>query len=91
MKPERGRERRSLRELLATPAARHALRIAGWTLFGLSAVYLILLAVTVLFQPAGRRFTRPEEWLAIGLLALPALGILAAGGVALIRRRRRRK
>lgn len=83
-------ERRSLRELLATPTGKKVLRIAGWTLTGLAAVYLIVLALVVLLQPADRAFTRKEEWITIGLLALPAVIILAFGLVRFLRRRQRK-
>ena len=84
-----GRERRSLRQVLAGPRARRVLGILGWVLTGLSAVFLAGLALVVLAQPADRRFTRPEEWLTIGLLALIPLVIVILGVWRLLRRRRR--
>ena len=90
MKRNEKEERRSLRELLATPAGKKVLRITGWTLAALAAVYLIVLALVVLLQPADRAFTRREEWITIGLLALPAVIILAIGLIRFLRRKQRK-
>ena len=90
MKRNEKEERRSLRELLATPAGQKFLRIAGWTLAALAAVYLIVLALVVLLQPADRAFTRREEWITIGLLALPAVIILAISLIRFLRRKQRK-
>ena len=90
MKRNEKEERRSLRELLATPAGQKFLRITGWTLAALAAVYLIVLALVVLLQPADRAFTRREEWITIGLLALPAVIILAIGLIRFLRRKQRK-
>ncbi len=81
-------ERRSLRQILATPRAKKVLRVAGRVLAVLAAVYLVVLALVVILQPADRAFTRPEEWLVIGLLALPALVILAVALVRILRRKK---
>lgn len=90
MKRNEKEERRSLRELLATPVGKKVLRITGWTLTALAAVYLIVLALVVLLQPADRAFTRTEEWITIGLLALPAVIILAIGLIRFLRRKQRK-
>ncbi len=82
---ERGR--RSLRQILSAPGTRKALRIIGLVLSALSAVWLILLTLAVILQPADRAFTRPEEWLVLALLALPAVLILAAFLILRLRRR----
>lgn len=81
------RERRSLRQILSAPGTRKALRIIGLVLSALSAVWLILLTLAVILQPADRAFTRPEEWLVLALLALPAVLILAAFLILRLRRR----
>ena len=83
------RERRSLREILAAPAARKVLRIIGWTLTGLAAVWLIGLITVVLTQPADRAFTRPEEWIGIALLSAPAILVLLIALIRLILRHRK--
>ena len=88
MKRKNRDERRSLREILATPTGKKVLRIIGWTLVGLSAVYLIILALVVIVQPADRAFTRTEEWITIGLLALPAVVILVIGLIRFLHRRK---
>lgn len=87
-KPEK--ERRTLRQILSTPRAKRIFGVIGWVLAGLSAIFLVTLALVVLTQPADRRFTRPEEWLAIGLLGLIPLVILIIGAVRLLRKRKRR-
>ena len=84
-------ERRSLREILTSPTAKMILRILGWILAGLAAAYLITLAAVVIFQPADRAFTRREEWIAIGLLALPALIIIGIAAARLLIRRKHRR
>ena len=91
MKRKNRDERRSLREILATPTGKKVLRIMGWTLEALAAVYLIILALVVILQPADRAFTRTEEWITIGLLALPAVVILIIGLIRFLSRRKRKK
>ncbi len=70
------RGRPPLKVRLSSPGWKRFFRILRWVLGIASAALLVLLLVTVLTQPSDRSFSRPEEWLAIGLIALPAVFIL---------------
>ena len=85
------KERRTLREILSTPTAKKILRIIGWSLFILSVIYLIVLALVVILQPADRAFVRKDEWIAIALLALPAVIILIIGLIRFLQIRKDKK
>ena len=91
MKHKDEKERRSLRHILSTPQAKKVLRIAGWTLTALAALYLVILALVILLQPADRAFVRKDEWIAIALLALPALVILLIGLFRFLHRKKELK
>lgn len=85
------KERRTLREILSTPTAKKILRIIGWSLVALSVIYLIVLALVVIFQPADRAFVRKDEWIAIALLALPAVIIIIIGLIRFLQIRKHKK
>ncbi len=69
-------EKPPLKVRLASPGWKRFFRIALWVLRIAAAGVLVLLLITIVTQPADRAFTRPAEWLAIALIALPALLIL---------------
>ena len=90
MSRNRAEDRPTLRQRLSSPGWKRFFRIAGLTLVVAACALLLILIITVLTQPADRAFTRPGEWLVIGLIALPAVLILLIALIAGLRWRRKR-